>query len=55
MVGKGQQLQAALVPVEEAVLDPKSTGWMAAASLRRWELSDVGGEESLHVLIKCYV
>lgn len=52
MVGKGQQLRAALVLVEEAVLDAEPIGWMAAAYLRRWELADVGGQESLHALIK---
>lgn len=27
----------------------------AAAYLRRWELADVGGQESLHALIKCCI
>lgn len=39
--------------VEEAVLDPESLACIAAVSLKGWELSEVSGEESLQVLIKC--
>lgn len=40
--GKGQNLEAELLVVEEAVLDAESTVSVAAASLKRWELADVG-------------
>lgn len=36
------------------MLDAESTASVAAASLKRWELSDMGGKESLQLLIKCY-
>lgn len=52
--GKGQSPGAELLPVEEAVLDAESTVCVAAASLKRWELSDVGGQESLQLLRNCY-
>lgn len=40
--------------VEEAVLDAESTVSVAAASLKRRELSDVSGKQSLQLLIKYY-
>lgn len=35
------------------MLNAEPTVCVAAASLKRWELSDVGGKESLQPLIKC--
>lgn len=36
------------------MLDAESAVPVAAASLKIWELSDVGGKGSLQLLVKCY-
>lgn len=50
--GKGQNLEAELLVVEEAMLDAESTVPAAAASLKRWELADVVGKGSPQLLGK---